>query len=79
MLRNGLLSIAKFQVINVKNISTIKTENILIIFIDSTIYFILYEMRNSLKQQYLTEIATDKMFRHNYDDISSCIVSSTLC
>ena len=60
-------SIVKFRVINSKNISTIKTENIPIKFIDSTIYFILDEMRNSLEQQYLKEIAAEKMFMHNYD------------
>ncbi|KAK8896228.1 hypothetical protein M9Y10_014123 [Tritrichomonas musculus] len=62
-------SIVKFRVINSKNISTIKTENISIKFIDSTIYFILDEMRNSLEQQYLKEIAAEKMIMHNYDDV----------
>ncbi|KAK8838418.1 hypothetical protein M9Y10_033047 [Tritrichomonas musculus] len=61
-------SIAKFRVISSKNISTIKTENIPIKFIDSTIYFIMDEMRNSLEQQYLKEIAAEKLFMHNYDD-----------
>ena len=44
-------SIAKFRVSNTKNISTIKTENIPARFIDSVLYFILDEMRESIEHR----------------------------
>ena len=54
-------SITKFRVINSKNISTLKTENVPIKFIDSTIYFILTEMRNTIEQRYLKEIEDEEL------------------
>ena len=61
-------SISKFQVINSKNISTLKTENIPIKFIDSMLYYIIYEMRDSIERRYLKELEEEKMFMHKYDD-----------
>ena len=61
-------SIAKFRVINSKNISTLKTDNVPIKFIDSTVYFILTEMRNTIEQQYLKELEDEKMFMKKHDD-----------
>ena len=61
-------SITKFRVINTKNISTIKTDNIPIKLIDFTINFSLDKMRKSLEQQYREELEKEKIFMHNYDD-----------
>ena len=61
-------SITKFRVINTKNISTLKTDNVPIKFIDSTVYFILTEMRNTIEQQYLKELEDEKMFMKKHDD-----------
>lgn len=59
------ISLTKFRAINAKNISTIKTETILNRFIYSTIYFTLDEIRTSIEQHNMKEIATEKMFIHS--------------
>ena len=62
-------SIAKFRITSAKNISILKTENIPISFINSTLSFSLYKMRKSLEQQYKEELEREKVFMDNYDDI----------
>ena len=68
-------SITKLRVINVKNIYTIKTENIPVTFIDSSINFILDETRNSQEKLYLKEISAEKMFMYNYYDTFKSVKS----
>ena len=49
--------------------SVIKTEHIAIKFWDSTFYFILAQMIDSIEPLYLKDIEEEKMLMHKYDDI----------